>query len=212
MEKKIYTLVFALGLSLVSFGLFAQTGNPAQGEQEAAICAACHQPNGQGMNIPGGESWPSLAGLNASYLAKQLHDFKTGKRTNASMLPFATMLNDQQILDLAAYYASLPALEVSPANEDSDLLNLGKKLAETGDWDRYIVPCASCHGPSNQGAGEHFPAIAGQHPGYIEAQLLAWQDGSRANDPQDLMLAIAKRMTKQDIKAVAAWLASQPAK
>lgn len=212
MKNKLYPLIIALGLSLVSFGLFAQTGSATQGAKETTICVACHQAKGQGMSIPGGESWPSLAGLDANYLAKQLNDFKTGKRTNTSMQPFAAMLNNQQILDLAAYYASLTPITAAEANADKEVLKLGKKLAVDGDWDRYIVPCATCHGPNNQGAGEHFPALAGQHAGYIEAQLLAWQEGTRANDPQDLMLAIAKRMTKEDIQAVAAWLASQPAK
>lgn len=216
MQKKLLSLVGALSLGLVSFGLAAQTGDIERGKQQVAVCVACHQDKGQGMDIPGGESWPSLAGLDANYLVKQLKDFKSGERKNMSMRPFAMMLNDQQMLDIAAYYASLKPFTSKPnhqaANEDEQkLLDLGKKLATEGDWDKYIVPCSTCHGPDNQGAGQHFPPIAGQHAGYIENQLKDWQKGNRKNDPQDLMLAIAERMNEQEIKAVAAWLASQPA-
>lgn len=134
------------------------------------MCTACHQADGSGKNVPGGESWPRLAGLDAAYIAKQLHDYQSGERSNASMMPFANMLDEQQIADVAAYYASLPA---------------------------------------TQGAGEVFPGIAGQHAGYIKAQLQAWKAGTRNNDTQDLMGSIARRMSDDDIQAVAAWLAGQ---
>ncbi|GLR64144.1 c-type cytochrome [Marinospirillum insulare] len=212
MESK-YTKKFSallLGL-LFSLPVFALDGDAERGQANSAICMACHQADGNGMNIPGGESWPRLAGMNADYIYKQLKEFKNGTRVNASMMPFATMLDDQQKKDLAVYYSQLPAGEGAHGGADAELLAYGEKLATAGDWDRYIVPCSTCHGPGNQGAGEHFPGIAGQHAGYIESQLVAWQKGERDNDPQHLMLAIAERMNDYDIKAVAAWLSTQPA-
>lgn len=213
-EPTVKTFSLSLAaLSLAAYSSFALADNQAdveRGAAAAAVCMACHQSDGSGMNIPGGESWPRLAGLDAGYLAKQLQDYKSGKRINASMMPFATMLNDQQIQDVAAYYASLPATAASGGdNADEAMLKRGNQLAERGDWSDYIVSCKSCHGPDNQGAGAVFPGIAGQHAGYIEAQLKAWQTGNRQNDPQDLMGAIARRMSDDDIRAVAAWLANQ---
>ena len=179
-----------------------------RGRQAAAACPACHQADGSGMNIPDGESWPRLAGQNAAYLAKQLHDFKAGRRDNPTMAPFANMLDDQQIADLAAYYSQMPVTAADGGDEaDEKLLARGEKLARRGDWDDYIVACQSCHGPRNEGGGSIFPGIASQHAGVIESQLRAWQNGDRSNDPQDLMGTIARRMSDKDIRAVAAWLA-----
>lgn len=205
---KFSTLLFGLFFSLAALAL---DGDADRGQASAAICMACHQADGNGMNIPGGESWPRLAGIDANYMYKQLVEFKNGQRVNASMMPFATMLTDQQMKDLAVYYSQLPAGAGAGGEVDAELLAYGEKLVTVGDWDRYIVPCGTCHGPGNKGAGQHFPGIAGQHAGYIESQLMAWKEGQRDNDPQHLMLAIAERMNTRDIKAVAAWLSTQPA-
>ncbi|RUO39871.1 cytochrome c4 [Aliidiomarina taiwanensis] len=202
------------GLSLASFASLASELDPAavqRGQAAAAICSSCHQQDGSGMNIPGGESWPRLAGLNSDYLIRQVHAFKEGTRQSASMMPFANILNDDQLRDVASYYASLNTPPKTPPAVDPTVLEHGKKLALEGDWSRYIVPCSSCHGPSNQGVGSAFPGLAGQHPGYIAQQLEAWQKGTRSNDPQNLMGAIAKRLNSDDIAAVSAWLATQPA-
>lgn len=203
----------AAALLLAMSSAHGLEGDAKAGEQAAVTCGACHQADGSGMNIPGGESWPALAGMNASYLHKQLQDLKTGgTRQSPSMMPFASMLDEQQAKDVAVYFSQLPATAGKydeTATEEE--LALGKKLATAGDWDRYIVPCSSCHGPDNLGAGDVFPRIAGQHAGYIADQLKAWQSGKRDNDPQHLMLAIAERMTDADIRAVSEWLARQPA-
>lgn len=187
-------------------------GDAKAGEQTAAVCVACHQPDGSGMNIPGGESWPSLAGIDANYLYKQLSDIKAGTRQSPSMMPFASMLSEQQAKDVAVFYSQMPAVPgKGGAEATEEMLAHGKKLATEGDWDRYIVPCSTCHGPDNLGAGESFPKLAGQHAGYISDQLKAWQSGKRDNDPQHLMLAIAERLNDEDIRAVSEWLARQPA-
>lgn len=140
----------------------------------------------------------------------QLKDFKEGRRINASMQPFANMLQDDQLEDVAAYYASLDVVVQEPAEASAELLERGRQLALQGDWNRYIVACVSCHGPGNHGVGGTFPNISGQHPAYIVAQLQAWKAGERDNDPLGLMKSIAERMTDEDMKAVAAWLGQQP--
>lgn len=189
----------------------AETGNADKGKQMAAVCVACHQQDGAGKENPGTESWPRLAGLDAGYIQKQLTDFKSGARNNATMKPFASMLNTQQAANVAAYYASLPAPAIKATAPTDAQQTLGKKLAKRGDWDRYIPACNSCHGPDALGVGSSFPALSGQHAGYIAQQLKAWREGKRNNDPQDLMLAVASRMSDDDIAAVSAWLANQPA-
>lgn len=210
--KKTSIILATLGLAACSGLVLAEAdGDIERGAEAAGVCIACHQPDGSGMNVASGESWPRLAGLEAAYIAKQLHDYQSGKRSNDSMMPFANMLNEQQIADVAAYYASLPATQGDGGeNADEATLYRGKQLAERGDWSNYIVSCKSCHGPDSQGAGTVFPGIAGQHAGYIKAQLQAWKEGARNNDTQDLMGSIARRMSEDDIHAVAVWLANQP--
>lgn len=202
----------AASLCLAMTSAYALEGDAKAGEQAAVTCVACHQADGSGMNIPTGESWPSLGGIDADYLFKQLVDIKAGTRNSPSMMPFANMLNEQQSKDVSAYYSQLPATQggFDEAATEEELAH-GEKLATVGDWDRYIVPCSSCHGPDNLGAGDAFPRLAGQHAGYIADQLKAWQAGTRDNDPQHLMLAIAERMNDEDIRAVSQWLARQPA-
>lgn len=206
------TAVITLGLAtLAGWSMAATEGDASRGEAAVGVCVACHQADGSGMHNPQGESWPQLAGMNASYLAKQLRDYQSGERVNIMMKPFADMLSDQQIADVAQYYSELePKPGKGGDSAGEDVLKRGQVLAQRGDWSEYIVSCKSCHGPDNQGAGSVFPAIAGQHAGYIEAQLKAWKAGTRQNDPQDLMGAVARRMSDEDMHAVAAWLATQP--
>lgn len=203
-----------LALSLASLpGLLqaATTGDASRGKVAAGVCVSCHQADGTGKNNLNGESWPQIAGLEAEYIARQLQDYKSGQRENVTMKLFANMLSEQQIADVAQHFSKLaPKHRQGGVNVDETILKRGRMLAEQGDWSNYIVSCKSCHGPDNQGAGAVFPGIAGQHAGYIEAQLKAWQGGTRKNDPQDLMGTIARRMSVEDIQAVAAWLTTQP--
>lgn len=209
--KLIPIALLVAGTALPGLVLAATEGNADRGKEAANVCVSCHGADGSGNNNEQGEPWPRLAGLNADYLAKQLSDFKSGSRTNATMKPFANMLSEQQILDIARYYSELEPTAGKGGEDASDsLLQRGQQLAERGDWSDYIVSCKSCHGPDNLGAGSVFPAIAGQHAHYIETQLRAWQEGTRENDPQDLMGTIARRMSDEDIRAVAAWLSTQP--
>lgn len=206
-------LALLLGLGLAdpsALAVDALEGDPQRGEGLAQTCASCHQSDGSGQNAPNGESWPRLAGLPQAYIARQLKDYQEGRRQNSTMAPFANMLDDQGIADVAAHYARLPVTEAQGGDDVDDVtLARGEELALRGDWNRYIVSCQSCHGPGIAGAGGVFPGIASQHAGYIATQLHQWQKGERDNDPQGLMAVIAKRMSDEDIQAVAAWLARQ---
>lgn len=207
-------ILAAVGLSTAMSAAVATELDPEaieRGKTASVTCVACHQADGSGMNIPGGESWPRLSGLDRDYIIAQLQAFKEGTRESASMLPFANMLNDEQTVDVATYYASLTPTQAAAPEVSDEVMEHGKKLALVGDWDRYIVSCNACHGIDSQGNGSTFPELAGQHPGYIAQQITAWQNGTRTNDPQNLMKVIADRLDDRDIEAVSAWLASQPA-
>ncbi|MFA7503364.1 MAG: c-type cytochrome [Burkholderiaceae bacterium] len=210
MRKHRGSLVASVLLALAPIAAHSDSA-VERGEASAAICIACHQADGNGIALPGANPWPRLAGLDPDYLANQLRAFKSGERQSAEMTPFATMLSDEQIDDVAAYYSSLEARTPESSTEVSrDVLDAGQKLARYGDWNRYIVPCTSCHGPDNQGVGSAFPDISGQHADYLAQQLTAWREGTRRGDPLGLMQAIAERMTDDDVTAVSAWLSTQP--
>lgn len=178
-----------------------------QGDGSGAPCLACHGMDGVGNNAA---SFPRLAGLDADYIAKQIRDYNAGIRVSAVMQPNVDNLSEQQILDVAAYYASQPVPVVQASDINEEMLALGEKIALRGDWSKHLPSCNSCHGPGNAGVGAAFPGIAGQHPNYIRQQIKAWQDGSRHNDPVQLMTGIAERLTDTEIEAVAAYLAAQP--
>lgn len=191
------------------------SGDPAngqtlamQGDGSGAPCAACHGPQGEGMAAA---TFPRIAGLDADYALRQMIAFQQGQRVNAAMTMNIDNFDEQQLADLAAYFATLPVPAPAAATVSKEQLALGKKLALEGDWDNYLPPCSSCHGPNNQGVDGNFPGIAGQHASYLKQQLELWQQGQRTSDPVQLMEAIAKRLSSEQIEAVAAYLASQPA-
>jgi cytochrome c553 len=212
----ILKLIVAGALIGLATGVTAAGGDPergarlaAKGDGSGAPCAACHGADGSGNNAAG---FPRLAGLDPAYLAKQMLDYNAGTRVNPVMQPNIDNFDEQQIHDLAAYYAAMPVPPTTTsASVSEDVLALGEKLAHRGDWDNYIPPCSSCHGPKNHGVGESFPAIAGQHPNYIRAQINAWKNNQRNNDPDKLMTAVAERLTDEQVDAVAAYLGSQSA-
>lgn len=208
-----YGLAAAFGCWALSPAVWAEQPDAEmleRGKAATVACVACHQADGSGMNNEGAESWPRLTGLHPDYIVTQLKDFREGNRSSPSMDPFAKMLSEDQLGDVAAYYASLEIVEVEAEQTiDPEVLARGEQLALVGDWDRYIVACASCHGPGNHGVGATFPNISGQHPAYIATQLQAWKAGERENDPLGLMKSIAQRMSDDDIFAVAAWLGQQ---
>ncbi|MBV1786739.1 cytochrome c4 [Marinobacterium sp. D7] len=204
----------AVAALLLTTGLVQAAGDADRGAtivmqgdgQGGAPCLACHGTDGAGNDAAG---FPRLAGLDAGYLAAQLRDYRDGRRNSPVMAPNAAHLSDQQIADVAAYYA-LQTTRLMPAEQPADLLVRGEKLVKQGDWDNYIVPCESCHGTGAQGVGATFPALSGQHPTYLRQQLEAWKNGTRSNDPNQLMLAIAARLSDEQIQAVSAYLSQQP--
>jgi cytochrome c553 len=174
-----------------------------------APCAACHNADGSGQPAAG---FPRLAGLPQAYLLRQLDDFASGTRRNATMQPVASGLSADERAALAAYYSRLPVPPPAPAPvADAKQKALGERLATRGRWSQGLPGCGQCHGPGGIGVGEHFPPLAGQSAVYIANQLHAWQNGARRNDPLQLMQAVAGKLDEADIAAIGAWYAAQPA-
>ena len=179
----------------------------ARGQKIATqVCAACHMGDGNSEQAVN----PKLAGQIPEYTAKQLSNFKAanGKkalRENPVMAGMVANLSDADMQDLAHYYL---AQTLKPAAAgDKDLAALGQKLYRGGNMTTGVAACAGCHGPAGAGVPAQYPRIAGQFAGYIEAQLKAFRDGSRANDLNGMMRGVAARMSDREIKAVAEYTA-----
>lgn len=177
------------------------SGDPEHGEQLSAQCTACHGSEG----ISPDPSYPHLAGQLATYTYKQLHDYKEGYRPQAVMATFVASLSEQDMADLAAWYAQLPLPPASgPSAQDHDL---AERLAQKGDGRRLIPPCASCHGRKGQGDIVNMPALAGQSAAYLKQTLLDYKQGARANDIYGRMRRISEQLSDKEIAALAQYYA-----
>ncbi len=200
--KSMLSVVTAAGLGLILVApVHAANGNIAAGKEKATVCAGCHGADGNGGADP---SWPKLAGQDASYLAKQLTDFKSGARKDPIMSGMAAPLSAADVKNLAAYFASL---KTKPGvAKDAQLAMQGEKVYRGGNAKTGVSACMSCHGPSGNGIPPRFPKVSGQNAAYTQKQLLAFKAGTRTNDG-DIMTRIAFRMSEQEIKAVSEYMA-----
>jgi len=199
--KKALVFVFA-GLAMIASAVSYAGGDAEKGKALAASCAACHGAEGVSTN----PDWPNLAGQGAGYLAKQLYDYRTDKRINAVMNGMAKgIASDEDVEHIAAYFASLPA---ATGEAEEAMVEEGTLIYKGGKTSTKIAACASCHGPTGSGVeAAKFPKLAGQHSKYIAAQLKAFRSGERANDMNQMMRDVAKRMSDTDIEKVAGYIA-----
>ena len=204
--KLIASLLIAAAVAVPT--LSAQASGPAAAAKAdvakgqasyAAICAACHGPDGNSA-IPAN---PKLAQQHPQYLAKQLVEFKSGKRANGVMLGMASALSDDDMKNVAAWLATQKA-EPGMA-KDKDLVVLGERIYRGGIADRQIPACAGCHSPSGAGIPAQYPRLSGQHAEYTAAQLTAFRDGVRLNNA--VMSGVAAKLNDREIKAVADYIA-----
>jgi cytochrome c553 len=189
---------------LVLSGLVSFTANSADaeaGKVKSAACSACHGVDGNSAN----PIWPSLAGQHASYISKQLMDFKEGRRFDATMVGMVAGLKEEDMRDLAAYYETQPP---QPAAFDADLIEAGESIYRGGITETGVAACMGCHAPGGTGNGPAaWPSLKGQHPEYIVAQLQKFQLGARANDTGSMMRNVVSRMSDKEMKSVAAYVA-----
>ena len=172
----------------------------------AQVCAACHAADG---NSPAPAN-PKIAGQIPEYLHKQLADFKAqgGKkpaRESPIMMGMVANLSDADMKGLAAYYGGQKLKPAAAA--DKNLAIAGQRLWRGGNTATGVPACAGCHGPAGAGMPAQYPRIAGQYADYIAAQLKAFKEGSRVNDPNGMMRGVAARLTDREIRAVAEYAA-----
>jgi cytochrome c553 len=177
--------------------------------RDAPACSACHGAQGEGQP---GAAYPRLAGLDSAYLIDQLNAFADGSRNNESMSPIAKALTSDERQAVAKFYAGLVTPKVDEPQKAGDkTIAAGAALASRGDWSKGLPGCGQCHGAAGQGVGKTFPRLAGQSAEYITAELKAWKEGKRTNDPLHLMTGISSKLSDDQIAAAAAYYASLPA-
>jgi cytochrome c553 len=176
-------------------------GDPAAGKDKSAMCQGCHGEIGN-SDAP---NFPKLAGQFANYLQKQVHDFQTEARVDPTMSGMAaTVTEHQDLLDIAAYFASQKLMKGSGGKNEA-----GKKLYLEGNPTSGVYGCVNCHGENGKGKSPDnalFPVIGGQHKDYLVKQLTDFNKGDRKNDPAGMMGNIAKLMTNAEIEAVSDYL------
>ena len=181
--------------------------DPAKGQKIVSqVCVACHGPDGNSV----APANPKLAGQFSEYLYKQLRNFKAqdgkkAERENPIMAGMVANLSDADMRNVAAYFSE-QKLRPDVAR-DKNLAAAGQKLYRGGNAATGVVACAGCHGPSGAGIPIQYPHIAGQYAQYVESQLKAFRSGARANDPNGMMRGVTARMTDDEIKAVAQYVA-----
>lgn len=207
MKKLTLLLAMTMGLCMN-----VQAGDPAAGKALTVTCAACHGEDGNSM-VP---TFPKLAGQNENYLIKQINDIKYKRRPIASMIGQVDNMTDEQIADIAAYYAS--QTQTPSQAEDKDL-GLGARIYRAGISETGVAACSACHGPRGGGnAPAGWPMLAGQHKDYTALQLRRWRTGAentleedpegRTNDGDArFMRDVARLLTDREIEAVANFIA-----
>lgn len=228
------TVVLGSWVGMMCFaGFVLAEGNSAAGEEKSAECASCHGEGGHGV-VP---LFPKLAGLSSAYISKQLIDFKSGQRKDPTMEGLAAALTDDEIANLATYYAEQTII-ISPVMTDDDddedeededeseaeadsgsepsltedeLLALGKKIYLAGNPLTNVPACSACHGPEgrgNQAAG--FPVLRYQYADYVTKALTEFKSGVRKNDPNATMRMTVGKMTEQEVEAVSTYITKMP--
>lgn len=208
MKKMILGFVAVLGFTVASPLAFAG-GDATAGQTKTAMCAGCHGADG---NSPAA-SFPKLAGQGEKYLTKQLGDIKAGTRKVLEMTGMLNAFSDQDLADIAAYYAS-KSIQMAGAKEEN--LERGEALYRGGNMETGVPACTGCHSPSGQGnAPAGYPALGGQFSQYTAKQLRAFRTGAhependagRTNDNVKIMRGVAANMSDIEIEAVANFIA-----
>ncbi|MFK8047197.1 MAG: cytochrome c [Halioglobus sp.] len=207
MKKVAIMLGLFAGLTHTAYSsALAPVGDADAGKSQSMVCSACHGADGNSA----APSFPKLAGQGEKYLLKQLQDIRDGARPVPTMAGQLTGKSDQQLADLAAFYASQSA---SGGNTKPELLALGEKVYRSGVIERKVAACTACHSPTGQGnAPAGFPSLAGQHAEYIATQLKMYRKGyedetGRTNDGDAMIMrATAFGLSDMEIEAVSSYI------
>lgn len=164
------------------------------------VCFACHGENGNSIT----PIFPKLAGQQRVYITKQLKEFASGKRANEIMVPIIQELSEGDMTGLGAWFSEQKP--VPGKVEDAELATVGKRLFHEGNASSGVPACEGCHQPDGKG-NERYPRLAGQHQAYSISQLNNFKNGSRSNDRGKVMRAVAERLSEDEMKAVAEYIA-----
>ncbi|MDR6710784.1 cytochrome c553 [Pseudomonas hunanensis] len=201
MNKLFVSLLLTMGVAGAANAADPIKGDAAAGQAKTAICGACHNPDGNSL----APNFPKLAGQGERYLEKQLHDIKSGKRTVLEMTGMLEPFNEQDLADIAAYFASQKG---SVGAADPKLVERGRALFNGGDLEKGMPACTGCHSPNGAGiALAGFPHLSGQHATYVTKQLTDFREGERTNDGDAMtMRTIAGKLSNKDIEALASYI------
>lgn len=177
-------------------------GSADAGKAKSVTCAACHGADGNSVN----PQWPSLAGQHATYIVKQLQAFKSGARSDPLMTPQAMALTEDDMRNLAVYFASQEPAPKTVANPDT--VDKGAALFRGGDPESGASACMACHEPTGRGnPAAAYPMLRGQYATYVAKQLRDYASGKRKSDqPTRVMREIAAKLTEDEILAVASYV------
>ncbi len=210
-KKALITVFAVLGSTVWAANGFAAgtKGDPAAGKDKAALCAGCHGDDGNSMVA----EFPRLASQYEQYIVKQVLDFQKGHRANNDTMAgmAATIADVQDAKDIGAYFQGQKMAKEPIAPVDKKLVDQGKKIFQEGNPKTGVYGCVNCHGQNGKGKSPDvsvFPVIGGQHKDYIVKQLKDFKEGRRSNDPANMMTDIAKKLSDQEVEAVANYLSS----
>ena len=196
-------IVSAAMLAILACQSAVAEGDATAGQSKSAVCAACHGSDGNSVIA----QWPKLAGQHEDYLARQIKLVQSNAREVPEMAPMVAGLSDQDINDLAAYYASR---SIKYGVADPAAVVLGSQIWNFGNTETEVAACKACHGPAGGGIPiSGFPALAGQHSLYIANSLNKFRSGTvyGENDANSKIMAeVAKNLTDEEIQAVSSYI------
>ena len=206
MNKLLVSLLLTLGVT----GLAQAAGDATAGQTKAAVCGACHGPDG---NSPA-PNFPKLAGQGERYLLKQMQDIKAGSKPGAAegsgrkvleMTGMLDNLGDQDLADIAAYFATQ---KMSVGAADPQLVEAGEALYRGGKLADGMPACTGCHSPNGEGNDPAaYPKLGGQHMQYVSKQLTDFREGARTNDGDSMIMrTIAAKLSNKDIAAISSYI------
>lgn len=197
MNKVIVSLLLTLGIT----GMAHAAGDAKAGQAKAAVCGACHGPDGNSA----APNFPKLAGQGERYLLKQMKDIKAGNRTVLEMTGLLNNVSDQDMADIAAYFSSQKG---SVGAADPKVVARGEALFRGGKLEQGMPACTGCHAPDGSGnPAAGFPHLSGQHSQYVAKQLTDFREGNRTNDGDSMIMrGIAAKLSNKDIEAVSSYI------
>lgn len=211
MIRKVTTIAALIALASLA-GTVQAGGDPVAGKDKSGLCQGCHGEDGMSVN----PECPNLAGQRAGYIIKQVGDFQKELRNNPTMSPMAAMVTDvQDLKDIAAYFESRASMAAAkymmPAPSDKKSIERGRKIFEEGNPKTGLYGCINCHGQNGKGkspTNHIFPVLGGQHHDYLAKQLRDFREGNRTNDPANMMMDIAKKLSEEELEDVVNYLSS----